>query len=172
MKKIIFGLVLLLLVSVVLAPVLVTTSASQPYHKEITHEVLDGQFNDFYAKGVIHGTLIARYVGILNATHIIIMAKLTMLQKFNAYELVDGEAGQFYGTANMNHEYSGLMIVTVDEPVVMTMWTGTYSGTWVINFEEADIPEGSTYKGHVTEFYREGVAVKTIMKGVPPFPLP
>ena len=141
-----------------------SVQATKPY-KEITTQVLDGPFGDppeFYAKGVLHGTLISRPQ---DGT---IRVKINMIQKFNIYELVDGEAGDFLGTANMAYEYAGTVTLGPGDELILE--TGVLAGTWAIT---ADIvlPEG-TYKGHITAFYEEGVIVKEITKGVVPFPLP
>ena len=170
-RKILLTLFVLLLCSAIIPSVY----ASKPVRPEESNftQVLDGPFNGFYAKGVVHSVLVGRYIESYNATHEVVRVKMNLLQKFNAYELVGEEPGDFYGTANMAYEYSGIILVAGVEPdVVMTMWAGILAGTWVFNFEEADIPEGSTYKGHITAFYEEGVIVKEITKGVAPFPIP
>ena len=160
MKKVGISSILVLLTLCLVAVPMVR--AAQPVIKEVTTEVLDGPYGDFYAKGVLHGVLIGR---VLEAG--VVKVKITHIEKFNIYELVGDEAGEFLGTANMNLEYSGI----VHDNGEMEMWTGTYSGTWVIN-ADVELPEGATYKGHITRIYREGVIFKEIIHGVPPFPLP
>ena len=158
-------LILVVLLCLVAVPMVQT---APPIIKEITHEVLDGPMDGFYAKGVMHGTLIGRIVGEA------VKAKVNMIQKINIYELVEGEAGDFLAVLNMNIQYSGTVEPT-DSGGELVMLTGTYSGTWVIIVHgdtEFPIPEGATYKGHITRIYREGEVVKEIIHGVPPFEMP
>lgn len=162
-SKSITKLVLLSLLCLVVVPM---AQATQPIIKEITHEVLDGPYEDFYAKGVMHGTLVGRVVG---GT---LRAKIGMIQKLNIYELLeDDEAGDFLAVLNMDIQYSGIVESNGD----LEMITGTYSATWVIIVHgdvELPFPEEATLKGHVTRIYRDGVPVKEIIHGVPPFDLP
>lgn len=169
MKKVIVGFVLLLCLSMTVT----VSQATQPIIKEITHEVLDGPFGEppeFYAKGVMHGTLVGRVSGET------VKAKINMIQKINIYQLLeDDEAGDFLAILNMDIQYSGTVEPSEEPNGELVMITGTYSATWVIIMHadvELPFPEDATLKGHTTRIYRDGLVVKEILKGVPPFELP
>ena len=159
--KILLPLFVLLLCTAIIPIV----QATKPY-KEITTQVIDGPFGDppeFYAKGVLHGTLIARPQD--DGT---IRVKMNMIQKFNIYDLVESQAGDFLGTANMAYEYAGTVTLGPNDELILE--TGVLAGTWAIT-ADIELPVG-TYKGHITAFYEEGVIVKEITKGIAPFPMP